>query len=133
MLCAYRCFSGGTGPPREIRGSYEQGSRYEQSGGDRTRGHRCVRCVRDSGGAGTQPLGGSRIRMDDDATAFALCLYLWRQLSRFEAAYSFKRVEGSSRKSALPRPADSSMLGLEALLQGMDECCFMRNYTLAVQ
>lgn len=26
--------------------------------------------------------------MDDDATAFALCLYFWRQLSRFEAAYS---------------------------------------------
>jgi type IV secretory pathway VirB3-like protein len=24
--------------------------------------------------------GGSRIRMDDDATAFALCLYLWRRL-----------------------------------------------------
>jgi hypothetical protein len=32
--------------------------------------------------------------MDDDATAFALCLYLWRRLGRFEAACSFKRVEG---------------------------------------
>ena len=95
MLCAYRCFSGGTGPPREIRGSYEQGSRYEHSGGDRTRGHCCGCCVRDSGGApGTQPIRGSRIRMDEDATAFALCLYFWRQLSRLEAACSFKREEG---------------------------------------
>jgi hypothetical protein len=89
----------------EIRGSYEQGSRYEQSGGDRTRGHCCVRCVRDSGGApGTQPLGGSRIRMDDDATAFALCLYFWPQLSRFEAAYSFKRVEGKFSEAGIAPP-----------------------------
>ena len=78
----------------EKRGSYEQGSRYAQSGGGLTRGLRCVRCGRDSGSApGTQPLVGSRIRMDNNATAFALCLCVERQLSRFEAAYSRKCVE----------------------------------------
>ena len=52
------------------RGSYEQGSRYEHSGDDRSCGLCCVRVGRDSGGArGTQPRMGRGTRMADDAAA----------------------------------------------------------------
>ena len=67
------------------RGSYEQGSRYEQSGGDRTRG--LVGVGRDPGGAlGVQHLMGSRTTMANGAAADALCMS--RAISRFETACS---------------------------------------------
>ena len=56
---------------------------YEDIGGERTLGLRCVRFRRDPCGApGIKPLPGIRIRMADDATALAL----WgvQQLSRSE-------------------------------------------------
>ena len=46
---------------------------YEDIGGERALGLRCVRFRRDPGGApGIQPLLGRRTRMADDATALAL-------------------------------------------------------------
>ena len=56
---------------------------YEDIGGERTLGLRCVRFRRDPGGApGIQPLPGRRTRMADDPTALAL----WggQRLSRSE-------------------------------------------------
>ena len=63
---------------------------YEDIGGERTLGLRCVRFRRDPSGApGIQPLLGSRTRMADDATA----LTLWgvQRLSRSE-----KRIHRSA-------------------------------------
>ena len=54
----------------EERGGYEQGSRYEHSGGDCSCDLWCVRVGRDPGGApGTQPRMGRRTRMGDDDAA----------------------------------------------------------------
>ena len=57
----------------------------ENIGGKHTLGPRCVRVGRDSGAAlDPRLLIGRHIPMVNDTTAFALCLCVYRRLSRFE-------------------------------------------------
>jgi hypothetical protein len=69
---------GGANEPRPSGKEWSSSGVVEdaQIGGDHTRGRCCVRVGRDPDGAsGTGPLMGSRIRMDDNSGAFALCLH----------------------------------------------------------